>query len=535
MSEEAKDEVDDDPGGDRARARWPSSRSTSRCPPSRSARCRSRSVDGEYQTLLGRARTRRAARRATRCWAWSRTWTSASCSSRRSSTSACSPPRSSSWPPTPGLIGVSPARLLDGHPPPAARRAAAAASRSTARRGSGSSSSAGFAILVTLPGQATFLGSVYSFGALLSLHDGAPRGDPAADDQAGLPAALPGPGQRASARASTGRCSRSRAASSPRSRSSSSSSCNPTVAVFGVAWLALGMVVYLLYRRRQGLDLTSTHKVAIPQPVVDHEAEYDSVLVPMGADALRRVGDRDRGQARRAAPARDPRAGDGHGAERAADRRADAGGRRPPPQSMIEQARVQAGARVSRATSSACAPARPGGGSSRRRIDMRAAAIVMPLPRRVNGASLFGKTLETVLAERPCRVIIESAPAPRRRRRRALSGRQSHEGLRSAGADGPDRRRADRAHAPAVGGRSRSGIMLGVLFIAAGAGPALRGAHAAMQRPTPLKRQLGLARRCSGSSRASSPPRSTSRPASSPSARSGSPGPSSWPAACCSR
>jgi APA family basic amino acid/polyamine antiporter len=28
----------------------------------------------------------------------------------------------------------------------------------------------------------------------------------------------------------------------------------------------------------------------------------------------------------------------------------------------------------------------------------------------VNGASLFGKTLETVLAERPCRVIIESQP-----------------------------------------------------------------------------------------------------------------------------
>ena len=50
---------------------------------------------------------------------------------------------------------------------------------------------------------------------------------------------------------------------------------------------------------------------------------------------------------------------------------------------------------------------------------MRAAAIVMPLPRRVDGASLFGKTLETVLTERPCRVIIESVPdgaraAPRR-------------------------------------------------------------------------------------------------------------------------
>jgi APA family basic amino acid/polyamine antiporter len=50
--------------------------------------------------------------------------------------------------------------------------------------------------------------------------------------------------------------------------------------------------------------------------------------------------------------------------------------------------------------------------------DMRASAIVMPLPRRVDGASLFGKTLETVLAERPCRVIIESAPDGRRAKHR---------------------------------------------------------------------------------------------------------------------
>jgi APA family basic amino acid/polyamine antiporter len=32
------------------------------------------------------------------------------------------------------------------------------------------------------------------------------------------------------------------------------------------------------------------------------------------------------------------------------------------------------------------------------------------LPPR-SGTTLFGKTLETVLAERPCRVIIESDPA----------------------------------------------------------------------------------------------------------------------------
>jgi APA family basic amino acid/polyamine antiporter len=88
-------------------------------------------------------------------------------------------------------------------------------------------------------------------------------------------------------------------------------------------------------------------------------------------------------------------------------------------QSLIEQARLIAGARVSGHVE------RVRSGQAGRRIieeatDMRAAAIVMPLPQRVNGASLFGKTLETVLAERPCRVIIESSPAPRQAKARAL-------------------------------------------------------------------------------------------------------------------
>jgi APA family basic amino acid/polyamine antiporter len=77
--------------------------------------------------------------------------------------------------------------------------------------------------------------------------------------------------------------------------------------------------------------------------------------------------------------------------------------------STIEQAKVQAGRRVSGHTEKVRA------GQAGRRIieaatDMRAAAIVMALPRRIDGASLFGKAIETVLAERPCRVIIESEP-----------------------------------------------------------------------------------------------------------------------------
>ena len=85
---------------------------------------------------------------------------------------------------------------------------------------------------------------------------------------------------------------------------------------------------------------------------------------------------------------------------------------------MVEQARIQGGRRVSGHVEKIRA------GQAGRRIveeaaDMRASAIVMPLPRRVDGGSLFGKTLETVLSERPCRVIIESAPSPQRAARSA--------------------------------------------------------------------------------------------------------------------
>ena len=49
------------------------------------------------------------------------------------------------------------------------------------------------------------------------------------------------------------------------------------------------------------------------------------------------------------------------------------------------------------------------------------------------GASLFGKTLETVLAERPCRVIIESAPVSAAQRTNAAQAPRAHRaGTRSS-------------------------------------------------------------------------------------------------------
>src|SRR4051794_15256039 len=51
------------------------------------------------------------------------------------------------------------------------------------------------------------------------------------------------------------------------------------VLISGVIWLTIGCGVYVLYRRRQGLSLTQTHKVVLPKPAVEHEVEYESVLV----------------------------------------------------------------------------------------------------------------------------------------------------------------------------------------------------------------------------------------------------------------
>ena len=53
------------------------------------------------------------------------------------------------------------------------------------------------------------------------------------------------------------------------------------VAPVGIAWLMLGMVVYYLYRRSQGLPLTKTVLAphAVHGPAI--EVEYRSILMPI--------------------------------------------------------------------------------------------------------------------------------------------------------------------------------------------------------------------------------------------------------------
>ena len=177
--------------------------------------------------------------------------------------------------------------------------------------------------------------------------------------------------------------------------------------VAGTVWLAIGVTTYVLYRRRQGLSLTETHKIVSPKPAVEHEVEYESVLVAFEdgnyspeavSTAARLAATRRRGihvLVTITVPPNSPI--DAPLAEE--ESRAA---------SLIDSARVRGGRRVT----GHWEKVRPGGAG--RRIveearEIRARALVMSLPPRRAGASLFGKTLETVLSERPCRVIIDSS------------------------------------------------------------------------------------------------------------------------------
>jgi APA family basic amino acid/polyamine antiporter len=269
----------------------------------------------------------------------------------------------------------------------------------------------GVACLAMIPGQATFLGNIYAFGAMLSFtiaHAAVIRLRLSEPDTA-RPYRGPGniriAGRTLPVFALLGGLGTGLAFLVV-------TFLHLDVAIAGIGWLALGCVVYPLYRRSQGLDLTTTTKIAVPRPVVDHEAEYDSVLVALDAKqfspgaiatAVKLAAQRRRGihvLVTITVPASSPLDADLPEQELAA-------------QAVVEQAKLLGGRRVTGRWIKVRA-----GGAGRQIINaatqMHARAIVMPLPPRGSGGTVFGKTIETVLAERPCRVILQTEPTPDR-------------------------------------------------------------------------------------------------------------------------
>jgi APA family basic amino acid/polyamine antiporter len=181
---------------------------------------------------------------------------------------------------------------------------------------------------------------------------------------------------------------------------------NTRTLLIGSAWMLVGLSIYALYRRSQRLGLRQTVKVVTPEPLGVEEIEYRSVLVAfeddepfseeMVATAVKLASKRRRGihiHSLLTVPTHLPLDAPLPEREAAA-------------QSKVEQAKLIGGQRVTGHVERV-RPAQAGYSIAEEARLIDAAAVVIGLRYR-EGRPLYDKTLQTVLGERPCRVIVVS-------------------------------------------------------------------------------------------------------------------------------
>jgi hypothetical protein len=178
-------------------------------------------------------------------------------------------------------------------------------------------------------------------------------------------------------------------------------------ALLGAGWMLAGVLTYLLYRRQQKLPLASTVKVAGLEPLGVEEVEYESILIAFEEDPFSEemVATADRLAKRRRhgihvlslidVPTHLPLDAPLEAEESEA-------------QSKIERTKLICGSRATGHVERV-RPGQAGHVIIQEAGAIKAAAVVMQLRYR-NGTPLYGRTLRTVLAERPCRVIVAAEP-----------------------------------------------------------------------------------------------------------------------------
>ncbi len=178
--------------------------------------------------------------------------------------------------------------------------------------------------------------------------------------------------------------------------------------IVGFCWMIFGISFYVLYRRRQGLALNETHKLAVPKAIVDHEVEYDSILVVFedshfSEEAIRtavKMATRRKRGIHVLVPITVPASSPIDAVLPTAESKAE---------TAIERARLIGGRRLTGHWEKVRA------GEAGRRIveeaeEISARAIVFPLKADPSG-SLFSPAVQRVLSDRPCRVIMTTEPA----------------------------------------------------------------------------------------------------------------------------
>ncbi len=272
----------------------------------------------------------------------------------------------------------------------------------------------GVAILVMAPGQTSFLGTIYAFGATLSFsvaHISVIRlrklrpveGRPRARDGSRLwisPLNVNIRGVKVPILAVLGGIGTFGAFVV-------AMALDPVVLATGGGWMIVGTAGYVLYRRNQGLPLTKTVKVKHLEPLGVEEPEYRSIVVAFDEDPF----DEEMVATAKALAAKRRRAihvvslitVPTHlplDAELDAEEGAAQG--------KIERAKLICGQRVTGSVIRV-RPGQAGAAIVKAARELGAAAIVMQLRYRA-GVPVYSKTLQAVMAKRPCRVLVTASP-----------------------------------------------------------------------------------------------------------------------------
>jgi len=194
------------------------------------------------------------------------------------------------------------------------------------------------------------------------------------------------------------------------------------VAGAGVFWLAFGMVLYVVFRRQQGLDLRTTAKAARPEHPPDFEEfDYGTALVPIfGGDisasalgaARKLIGERGVVYAIFVLPVPSQLSLD-EGLELE-----EAQGR-----SVLESARIQARRAGIKIHTGLIRTRNPGAALVSEAERVHADVIYWSTLHAPTGEQRIGPTAIYLLSKRPCRVIIETEnpPAPTREQTAVLA------------------------------------------------------------------------------------------------------------------
>jgi APA family basic amino acid/polyamine antiporter len=181
--------------------------------------------------------------------------------------------------------------------------------------------------------------------------------------------------------------------------------------LIGTIWLAIGMTIYYFFRRAKGLSLTETTVIRLPTPAGATPVEYAGVVVAFEegtfsetaiATALK-LASHKKSDLRVIVTVNVPQHLDIDASLPEAEATA---------QAIIEEARQWAGR--GQRIKGEVAKVRAGEAGHRivrEALGVHAEAIVMPMPHHRPAGKLLSRTLEIVLTKRPCRVIIDSAPA----------------------------------------------------------------------------------------------------------------------------